>query len=58
MTYNKIAENFQTTVVTEYIKTSQNSTLYQTEKQLEDEFINLLIQNGYSYLKIKNQQAL
>ena len=58
-TYNTIAENPNSTVVAEYIPDKKVATHYQSENELELEFIRLLEINGYEYLNItKNDDLL
>ncbi len=46
------------TVITEYIASKNTATNYQSENELEHEFIQALVENGYEYLKIKNKKDL
>lgn len=50
------ADNF--TVVSEYIPTKSKHTGYQSEQELEKEFISLLQSQGYQYININNEQDL
>lgn len=52
-TYNMVASTNQSTVVAEYISDKKRETEYQSEADLEREFINLLSSLGYDY---KNRQ--
>jgi type I restriction enzyme R subunit len=52
-----ISQNDNSTVVAEYI-VKRTASSYQTEQQLENEFINQLIAQGYEYLSINNEEAL
>ena len=56
--YNIIAENPNSTVVSEYIPVKQNATHYQGEDELERELIRLLQGNGYEYLNITQNDDL
>ena len=56
--YNIVASTNQSTVVSEYIPDSKRSDSYQTEAELEQEFIRLLSTLGYEYLTIKDEQSL
>lgn len=56
--YKTIAEAPQTTVVTEYIPQAKVAKSYQTEQQLEAEFIQLLQANGYEYLTLTTNAEL
>lgn len=57
-TYNIVASTNQSTVVTEYIPDEKRSTAYQSEAELENEFIRLLTTLGYEYLTINNEADL
>lgn len=57
-TYNIVASTNQSTVVTEYISDEKRSTAYQSEAELENEFIRLLTTLGYEYLTINNEADL
>ena len=50
--YNIVAETNIETVVTEYTPAVKRSDAYQSESQLEAEFIRLLCEQGYTYLPI------
>ena len=56
--YNTITENPNSTVVAEYIPGRRYVTHYQSEKELEREFIRLLEANGYEYLNITKSNDL
>jgi type I restriction enzyme R subunit len=56
--YNIVAENPKITVLSEYIPLYKRETAYQTEAQLENEFIQLLKSQAYEYLNIANEAAL
>jgi type I restriction enzyme R subunit len=57
--YNIVASTNESTVVAEYAaEYSARSEKYQSEAELEREFINLLIEQGYEYLTIHNEEAL
>ncbi len=52
-------DNANTVVVTKYDLTRTESKTFQSEAQLEKEFINLLQKQGYVYLPaIKNEEKL
>ncbi len=54
MTENKIiAQNPMSTIVAEYTPVKTGASKYQSEAELEKEFISILQNNGYEYLKIK-----
>lgn len=57
-TYNIVASTNQSTVVTEYIPDEKRSTAYQSEAELENEFIRLLTTLGYEYLTINKEEDL
>lgn len=48
----------ESTVVAEYIPEKRKSTDYQSEAELEKDFINHLISQGYEYITIKSEQDL
>lgn len=56
--YNIIAETEEYTVVAEYTPLYRRQTAYQSESDLENEFIKELQEQGYEYLSIKNEQSL
>ena len=56
--YNIIAESPNSTVIAEYIPSIKNATHYQSENELELEFIRLLKNNGYEYLNITQNDDL
>lgn len=56
--YNTIAENPNSTVVAEYVPVDLGAQKYQTENELEVEFIRILQSNGYEHLKIRNNDEL
>jgi len=56
--YNIIAETNEATVVTEYKQIEQKASTYQSEAELEKEFINMLQEQGYEYLPIKTEDDL
>lgn len=55
---NIIASTNESTVVSEYVSEGQKSDAYQSEAQLEQEFIRLLSTLGYEYLTIHDESAL
>ena len=58
-TYNIVASTDEVTVVAEYAaEYSVRSEKYQSEAELEREFIRLLTSQGYEYLEIHNEAAL
>lgn len=57
-TYTIISENPNSTVVAEYEPSGPGAQKYQSEAELEAEFIRILQDNGYEYLRIKNNGDL
>ena len=56
--FNIIAKTPENTVVTEYHAESRRSDFYQSEADLEKEFIHLLGDEGYSYLPVHSEKEL
>ena len=56
--YNIIAAGNESTVVTEYVPEAKRSDAYQSEAELEKEFIRLLCELGYEYLTIHKEADL
>ena len=56
--YNIVAKSSESTVVTEYKSEKVRSDAYQSEAELEKEFIKLLQEQGYDYLPIKTEKDL
>jgi len=56
--YNVVASTDEYTVVAEYEAQYIRSKAYQSEAELEREFINLLTSQGYEYLPIHNEEDL
>lgn len=56
--YNIIAESAEYTVVSEYEHAVSTSEAYQSEAELEKEFIRLLVEQGYEYLPIHTEADL
>ena len=56
--YNIIAESQEYTVVSEYEHAMSTSEAYQSEAELENEFIRLLSEQGYEYLPIHTEAEL
>lgn len=56
--YNIIAESAEYTVVSEYEHAVSTSEAYQSEEELEKEFIRLLGEQGYEYLPIHTEADL
>lgn len=57
-TYSILASSDDATVVSEYIPSASKSDQYQSEADLEDEFIALLQRQGYDYLQIHQESDL
>ena len=56
--YNIVATTNQSTVVAEYIPEERKETAYQSEAELENEFIKLLTSLGYEYININSEEDL
>ena len=56
--YNIVASTNQSTVVAEYIPEERKETAYQSEAELENEFIKLLTSLGYEYININSEEEL
>ncbi|MBS4914189.1 MAG: type I restriction endonuclease subunit R [Veillonella sp.] len=56
--FNIVAETSENTVVTEYEPVKKRSDAYQSEAELENEFIKLLGEQGYTYLPIHTEKDL
>ncbi|QSX08071.1 type I restriction endonuclease subunit R [Alkalibacter rhizosphaerae] len=56
--YNIVVSTEKSTVVAEYVSTYNHTGKYQSEADLEREFIRLLQEQGYDYLKIHNEASL
>ena len=56
--FNILAQTNENTVVTEYEPIRQSSDFYQSEAELEEEFIRLLCAQGYTYLTIHSEQGM
>ena len=56
--YNMLISTLESTVVTEYIKEDIPAYTYQSEADLEKEFIKNLQNQGYEYLSIHNEKEL
>ena len=57
-TLNIVASTNESTVVTEYIPETSRSDAYQSEAQLEQEFIRLLTMQGYEYIALNSEQEM
>ena len=56
--FNIVAQTTENTVVTEYEPVKTRSESYQSEAALEAEFIRMLCEQGYEYLKIHTESDL
>ncbi len=56
--FNVVAQTTENTVVTEYEPVQQKSESYQSEAELEKEFIRMLTEQGYEYLPIHKESDL
>lgn len=56
--YNVVSESEESTVVSEYKPSAKRSDSYQSEADLEREFIRLLGEQSYEYLNIKSEEDL
>ncbi len=57
-TFNMVASMNESTVVAEYTPESRCSDSYQSEAELEKEFIRMLTEQGYEYLQIHSEAEL
>ena len=58
MQYNIITQSDEETVVAEYEPEARKSGQYQSEAELERQFISLLQEQGYEYLDIRSEREL
>ena len=56
--YNIVVSSNESTVVAEYVAEYDHSGSYQSEAELEREFLRLLQAQGYEYLKVHDEAAL
>ena len=56
--FNIVAQSSESTVITEYKSSAKRSDSYQSEADLEREFIRLLGEQSYEYLNIKSEEDL
>jgi len=56
--FNIVAQTSENTVVTEYEPVQARSDSYQSEAELEREFIRMLTEQGYEYLTIHTEDEL
>ena len=57
-TFNMVAAMNESTVVAEYTPEGKHSDSYQSEAELEKEFIHMLTEQGYEYLQIHKEAEL
>lgn len=56
--YNVVAETNENTVVAQYEPVKRRSDAYQSEADLENEFIRMLCEQGYEHLQIHTEEQL
>ena len=56
--YNLVSQSNLDTVIAHYQPSQKRASAFQSEAQLEAEFINMLVSQGYSYTKIHNEHDL
>ena len=56
--YNVVVQSEESTVLTEYISKGSRTESYQSEADLEREFIKSLAELGYEYLAVKTVAEL
>ena len=56
--YNIIVSTAEATVVSEYEPQQTRSDAYQSEAELEKEFIRMLTEQGYEYLQIHTEEDM
>lgn len=56
--YNIVVSSNESTVVAEYVAEYVCSNSYQSEANLEQDFINRLLEQGYEYIRISNEAEL
>lgn len=56
--FNIVAETNENTVVTQYEPVKKRSDVYQSEAELEKEFIRMLTEQGYEYLQIHTEEDM
>ncbi|OUQ55208.1 DEAD/DEAH box helicase [Tyzzerella sp. An114] len=56
--FDIISQTAESTVVSEYIPTERTAKNYQSEAELEKEFINILSNQGYEYINIHSENDL
>ena len=58
MNYNVVVQSEESTVLAEYISQGRRAESYQSEADLEREFIKLLTELGYEYLPVHTEAEL
>ncbi|OOQ41075.1 hypothetical protein B0X68_00750, partial [Helicobacter pylori] len=58
MSFETIAESNESTVVAEFHSDNERKSAYESEAELEREFIKLLEKQGYEFKKIHNEKEL
>lgn len=56
--FNMVASMNESTVVSEYIPEGRRSESYQSEADLEKEFIHMLTEQGYEYINVHSELEL
>jgi len=56
--YQLLAQNTESTVVSEFVSDDKRKTIYQSEADLERELISILRNQAYEYLHVTNEQDL
>lgn len=56
--FNIVAETNENTVITQYDPEKRYSDVYQSESELEKEFIRVLSEQGYEYLQIHTEEEM
>lgn len=56
--FNIVVQSEENTVVTEYVPVTKNANVYQSEAELEKQFIELLQEQSYDYLPIHEEKDL
>ena len=56
--FNIVAETNENTVVTQYEPVKKHSDVYQSEAELEAEFIRMLTEQGYEYINAHSEDDM
>ena len=56
--FNIVAETNENTVITQYEPVKKHSDSYQSEAELEKEFIRMLTEQGYEHLQIHTEEDM